>query len=143
MKIALVTDAWHPQVNGVVRTLDTVIGILRQWGHEVLVISPDQYRSVAAPSYPEIRLAMTRARSVGRRIAEFGADAVHLATEGPLCLSARRSNVRSQRLIIRNFPNISPSAPICRRAFSGLISVGFTERRRQSWRRPTASNSNW
>ncbi|WP_109356302.1 glycosyltransferase family 1 protein [Sphingorhabdus sp. EL138] len=97
MKIALVTDAWHPQVNGVVRTLDTIIGILRQWGHEVLVISPDQYHSVAAPSYPEIRLAMTRARSVGRRIAAFEADAVHLATEGPLCLSARRWCRRNKR----------------------------------------------
>lgn len=97
MKIALVTDAWHPQVNGVVRTLDTVIGILRHWGHEVLVISPDQYRSVAAPSYPEIRLAMTRARTVGRRIAAFEADAVHLATEGPLCLSARRWCRRTNR----------------------------------------------
>ncbi|QTD56779.1 glycosyltransferase family 4 protein [Parasphingorhabdus cellanae] len=97
MKIALVTDAWHPQVNGVVRTLDTVIGILRYWGHEVLVISPDQYRSVAAPSYPEIRLAVTRARSVGQRIAEFDADAIHLATEGPLCLSARRWCRRNHR----------------------------------------------
>lgn len=97
MKIALVTDAWHPQVNGVVRTLDMVIGILRNWGHEVLVISPDQYRSIAAPSYPEIRLAMTRPRSVGRRIAEFEADAVHLATEGPLCLSARRWCHRNKR----------------------------------------------
>lgn len=97
MKIVLVTDAWHPQVNGVVRTLDTVIGILRHWGHEVLVISPDQYRSVAAPSYPEIRLAMTRAHSVGRRIAAFGADAVHLATEGPLCLAARRWCRRNER----------------------------------------------
>lgn len=90
MKIALVTDAWHPQVNGVVRTLETVIGILRDWGHEILVISPDQYRSIAAPTYPEIRLAITRARTVGDRIAEFGADAIHLATEGPLCLSALR-----------------------------------------------------
>ncbi|GAA0467451.1 glycosyltransferase family 1 protein [Parasphingorhabdus litoris] len=97
MKIALVTDAWHPQVNGVVRTLDTIITILREWGHEVLVISPDQYRSVAAPSYPEIRLAMTRASSVGRRIAEFEADAIHLATEGPLCLSARRWCRRNKR----------------------------------------------
>ncbi len=98
MKIALVTDAWHPQVNGVVRTLETVIGILRNWGHEILVISPDQYRSFAAPSYPEIRLAITRARSVGRRIAEFDADAVHLATEGPLCLSARRWCCRNNRI---------------------------------------------
>ncbi|MEO9601202.1 glycosyltransferase family 1 protein [Parasphingorhabdus sp.] len=90
MKIALVTDAWHPQVNGVVRTLDTVIGLLRGWGHEILVISPDQYRSIPAPSYPEIRMAFTRARTIGRQIEEFGAEAVHLATEGPLCVQARR-----------------------------------------------------
>ncbi|MEP2101936.1 MAG: glycosyltransferase family 1 protein [Parasphingorhabdus sp.] len=98
MKIALITDAWHPQVNGVVRTLDTIIAILRQWGHEVLVISPDQYRSVAAPSYPEIRLAITRARSVGQRIDKFDPDAIHLATEGPLCLSARRWCRRNKRI---------------------------------------------
>lgn len=90
MKIALVTDAWHPQVNGVVRTLDMVVTLLRARGHEILVISPDQYRSVAAPSYPEIRLAFARARTIGRRIEDFGADAVHLATEGPLCIQARR-----------------------------------------------------
>jgi glycosyltransferase involved in cell wall biosynthesis len=90
MKIALVTDAWHPQVNGVVRTLDTVIGLLRDRGHEILVISPDQYRSFPAPSYPEIRLAYVRARTIGKRIEAFGADAVHLATEGPLCIQARR-----------------------------------------------------
>ncbi|MEH6790536.1 glycosyltransferase family 4 protein [Parasphingorhabdus sp.] len=90
MKIALVTDAWHPQVNGVVRTLDTVVGLLRDRGHEVLVISPDQYRSIPAPSYPEIRLSYARARTIGKRIEAFAADAVHLATEGPLCIQARR-----------------------------------------------------
>ena len=90
MKIALVTDAWHPQVNGVVRTLDTVIGLLRNGGHEILVISPDQYRSIPAPSYPEIRLSFARARTIGKRIEAFGAEAVHLATEGPLCIQARR-----------------------------------------------------
>lgn len=90
MRIALVTDAWHPQVNGVVRTLETVVGLLRGRGHEVLVISPDQYRSIPAPSYPEIRLSLARARTIGERIEQFGADAVHLATEGPLCIQARR-----------------------------------------------------
>ncbi|AMO72075.1 glycosyltransferase family 4 protein [Sphingorhabdus sp. M41] len=97
MRIALVTDAWHPQVNGVVRTLDTVVRLLRERGHQILVISPDQYRSVPAPSYPEIRLAFTRARTVGRQIEQFGADAVHLATEGPLCVQARRWCRRNRR----------------------------------------------
>jgi glycosyltransferase involved in cell wall biosynthesis len=97
VKIALVTDAWHPQVNGVVRTLDTVIRLLRQRGHEILVISPDQYRSIPAPSYPEIRLSLARSRSIGKRIEAFDADAVHLATEGPLCIQARRWCLRKGR----------------------------------------------
>jgi glycosyltransferase involved in cell wall biosynthesis len=90
MRIALVTDAWSPQVNGVVRTLGAVRRELQAMGHEVAVISPDLYASLPCPTYPEIRLAMATSRSVGQRIAEFGADAVHLATEGPLCLAARR-----------------------------------------------------
>jgi glycosyltransferase involved in cell wall biosynthesis len=97
VKIALVTDAWHPQVNGVVRTLDTVVGLLRNRGHEILVISPDQYRSLPAPSYPEIRLAFTRAHTIGRQIEQFGAEAIHLATEGPLCVQARRWCLRKGR----------------------------------------------
>jgi len=90
MRIALVTDAWAPQVNGVVRTLQSITALLRRWGHEVLVVSPDQYRSFPCPSYPEIRLALVSGRSVGGRIERFAPDAVHIATEGPLGLAARR-----------------------------------------------------
>lgn len=90
MKIALVTDAWKPQMNGVVRTLATTVGILRGWGHEVMVLSPDDYRSLPCPTYPEIRLAMASRFGVGRRLDAFGPDAVHIATEGPLGLAARR-----------------------------------------------------
>ncbi|MEM7780419.1 MAG: glycosyltransferase family 1 protein [Pseudomonadota bacterium] len=92
--IAIVTDAWHPQVNGVVRTLATTCEILRQWGHEVTIISPDQYRSMPAPTYPEIRLALTIPGEVGRRLASIAPDAVHIATEGPLGLAARRYCVK-------------------------------------------------
>lgn len=88
--IALVTDAWAPQVNGVVRTLCAVRDCLEQAGHQVAVISPDQYHSVACPTYPEIRLALARPKSVAQRLAEYGADAIHIATEGPLGLAARR-----------------------------------------------------
>ncbi|MGK6324531.1 glycosyltransferase family 4 protein [Sphingomonas sp. DT-51] len=90
MRIAIVTDAWAPQVNGVVRTLEAVIAELRAGGHEVLVVSPSGVRSVPCPTYPEIRLALMTPAAVGRRIADFGAEAVHIATEGPLGLSARR-----------------------------------------------------
>ncbi|MEZ5695761.1 MAG: glycosyltransferase family 1 protein [Sphingomonadaceae bacterium] len=90
MHVVIVTDAWFPQVNGVVRTLSTTIEVLRRRGHRVSVISPCQYRSVPCPTYPEIRLALAWPGSVGRRLAGFAPDAVHIATEGPLGLAARR-----------------------------------------------------
>ncbi len=90
MKIVIVTDAWEPQVNGVVRSLQSVRRELEQDGHEIFVISPDQYRSVPCPTYPEIRLAFTSSKTIGKRMAAFAPDAIHLSTEGPLCLSARR-----------------------------------------------------
>ena len=94
MKIAIITDAWSPQVNGVVRTLQSIRAELIAQGHEVLVISPDLFSSLPCPTYPEIRLAFARSGDVGRRIADFMPDAVHLSTEGPLCLAARRWCVR-------------------------------------------------
>lgn len=90
MRIALVTDAWTPQVNGVVRTLQSITALLARWGHEILLISPDQYRSVPCPSYPEIRLALAGGKRLGTRIEAFAPDAIHIATEGPLGLAARR-----------------------------------------------------
>lgn len=88
--IAIVTDAWHPQTNGVVRTLSTTCEILRKWGHEVTVLSPDQHLSIPAPTYPEIRLALTWPGATGRALAKLKPDAVHIATEGPLGFAARR-----------------------------------------------------
>jgi glycosyltransferase involved in cell wall biosynthesis len=95
MRIAIITDAWLPQINGVVRTLMATRAELERLGHDVLIISPDQYWSVPCPTYPEIRLAMARAAWVGQKIAQFGPDAIHLSTEGPLCLAARRWCLRN------------------------------------------------
>lgn len=94
MRIVIVTDAWSPQVNGVVRTLQTMQAELERMGHAVKVISPDLYPSFPCPTYPEIRLAFARSSVVGQAIAAFRPDAVHLATEGPLCLAARRWCIR-------------------------------------------------
>ncbi|QZH76142.1 MAG: glycosyltransferase family 1 protein [Erythrobacter sp.] len=96
MRIAIVTDAWHPQVNGVVRTLTAVMGELLRRGHVVQVIAPDQFRSLPAPSYPEIRLALAGAGAVGRKISAFAPDCIHIATEGPLGWAARRHCLRSK-----------------------------------------------
>ncbi|MEG3088001.1 glycosyltransferase family 4 protein [Sphingomonas sp. PB4P5] len=90
MRIAIVTDAWSPQVNGVVRTLQAVSAELRAQGHDVLIVSPDLFASMPCPTYPEIRLAFARTSAVGRMLEEFGPHAIHLSTEGPVCLAARR-----------------------------------------------------
>jgi glycosyltransferase involved in cell wall biosynthesis len=85
VKILLVTDAWHPQMNGVVRTLDTTVSLLRARGHIVEVIAPsDGYWTMPLPTYPDIRLAPFAKRDVERRIVRFGPEAIHIATEGPL-----------------------------------------------------------
>jgi glycosyltransferase involved in cell wall biosynthesis len=90
VRIAIVTDAWSPQVNGVVRTLQSVRDELVRQGHEVLIVSPDLFYSMPCPTYPEIRLAFASTGSVGRMLEEFSPQAIHLATEGPVCLAARR-----------------------------------------------------
>jgi glycosyltransferase involved in cell wall biosynthesis len=90
VRIAIVTDAWSPQVNGVVRTLQSVRDELVRQGHDVLIVSPDLFYSMPCPTYPEIRLAFASTGSVGRMLEEFSPQAIHLATEGPVCLAARR-----------------------------------------------------
>lgn len=95
MKILIVTDAWTPQVNGVVRTLQAVSREIERMGHVVERISPDQFLSLPCPTYPEIRLALAFAGEIGSRIAKIAPDAIHIATEGPLGLAARRWCLRS------------------------------------------------
>lgn len=90
MRIALVSDAWSPQVNGVVRTLQATVAELEARGHDVERITPDSFRTVPCPGYREIRLAVAPWREVGRRLSRLEADAVHIATEGPLGWAARR-----------------------------------------------------
>jgi glycosyltransferase involved in cell wall biosynthesis len=90
MRIALVSDAWAPQVNGVVRTLTTTVERLRADGHTVETLTPDQFRTVPCPSYPEIRLALGCGRAVASRLAGLQPEAIHIATEGPLGWAARR-----------------------------------------------------
>jgi glycosyltransferase involved in cell wall biosynthesis len=90
MRIMLVTDAWEPQMNGVVRTLSRTVAECREMGHEVEVISPaDGFRTMPLPTYPEIQLALGAKREIERRMLEFTPDAIHIATEGTLGVAAR------------------------------------------------------
>ncbi len=93
MRLALVSDAWFPQVNGVVTTLERTVAELTGLGVKTHVIEPGRFRTIAAPSYPEIRLAVDVPRVAGL-LRELRPDAVHIATEGPLGLAARHAMLR-------------------------------------------------
>jgi glycosyltransferase involved in cell wall biosynthesis len=88
-RILIVTDAWKPQVNGVVRTLTTVMQELQDMGHIVDVIGPDRFRTLPCPTYPDIALSLLPRRRLIRMIEAFKPDALHIATEGPLGMAAR------------------------------------------------------
>lgn len=90
MRILLATDAWEPQVNGVVRTLTRTVAECRAMGHEVEVISPDQFKTLPMPTYPEIKLAINAYEPIQERFKAFEPEAIHIATEGPIGLAARR-----------------------------------------------------
>jgi glycosyltransferase involved in cell wall biosynthesis len=88
MKICLVTDAWRPQVNGVAISLANLIAASAKIGVEFAVVSPDLFPTIAAPSYPEIRLALAGPGAVGEVIRAHRPDHIHIATEGPLGVAA-------------------------------------------------------
>ena len=94
MRLALVTDAWRPQLNGVARTLGALVDGLAAAGHEVLTLTPDLFRTLPCPTQSEIRLAYGARRELARRLDAFTPQAIHISTEGPLGLSARAYCVR-------------------------------------------------
>lgn len=97
MKILIATDAWYPQVNGVVRCLDRVRRDTEAAGAQVEILSHEGFRTFPLPSYPEIRVALPGAGAVGQRIEAFAPQYVHIATEGPIGHAARRWCLRNNQ----------------------------------------------
>ncbi len=89
MRIAIATDAWLPQVNGVVRTMTETVNRLKSRGHTVEVIAPDRFTTIPCPGYAEIRLALAPRFGVRKALHAMAPDIVHIATEGPIGWSAR------------------------------------------------------
>lgn len=114
-KIAIVTDAWYPQINGVVTTLSETVKNLRNLGHQVTLITPQEFKSIPCPTYPEIALALTTYKTVEKKLLSCSPDCVHIATEGPLGWAARRVCRK------RNFP------------FSSSYHTCFPEYVRMRW----------
>jgi glycosyltransferase involved in cell wall biosynthesis len=94
MRILIVSDAWYPQTNGVVHTLAQTAKWLGRFGHDVRMVTPQDFRTFPCPTYPEIRLALFPYRTMADAIRAFQPEALHIATEGPLGLSARRYCVK-------------------------------------------------
>jgi len=97
MRVLIVTDAWRPQVNGVVRTLERLKVDAEAQGVDIQFITPSDYPSTPLPGYPEIRLALTSPQAVSDAIEAHNSDALHIATEGPLGWMARHAALRMER----------------------------------------------
>jgi len=129
MRILIVTDAWFPQTNGVVVTLAHTGAWLGRFGHEVRFITPRDFRNVACPTYPEIRLSVFPYRGMCKRIEAFRPQALHIATEGPLGLAARgfkniarwQRGVDTQRFRPRDKNFLDLPRPIA--AYVGRVAV--------------------
>lgn len=97
MKVLIATDAWHPQVNGVVRTLTSLAAAARQLEADIAFLTPEGFASVPMPSYPELRLALPSRREIARRIEAANPDIIHIATEGSIGLLTHAYCRRHQR----------------------------------------------
>lgn len=97
MKLLIATDAWRPQVNGVVRTLQATVAEIERRGHQVCLVEPLQFQSFPMPTYPEIRLAVTTAGAMRAILTREQPDAVHIATEGPIGWAMRQACISMRR----------------------------------------------
>jgi glycosyltransferase involved in cell wall biosynthesis len=89
MRVLIATDAWHPQVNGVVRTYERLAQEAEKLGFELVFLAPSAFRTLPCPTYPEIRLSLTTPRAIARHFEEARPDFIHVATEGPIGLMVR------------------------------------------------------
>ena len=127
-RILIATDAWAPQVNGVVRTLASLADQLRDRDHVVKVVSPSDFRTLPCPTYPEIRLALASAESLAGTIRDFAPTAIHIATEGPVGLAARRAALRMGRQFTTSFHTRFPEYLKKRAPIPESVSYGFLRR---------------
>ncbi len=90
LRILVATDAWRPQVNGVVRTHEWLAAEATKLGAEFHFVTPDRFHTIPMPTYPEIRLSLASKSRIGRIVEQIRPDAIHIATEGPIGFAMRR-----------------------------------------------------
>lgn len=117
MKIAIVSDAWHPQINGVVNSMQHTVECLKTFGHRVAVFNPQDFNTVPCPTYPSIRLAVAPKKKLSQMLDDFAPDSIHISTEGPLGMAARgwckRHDLRFTTAYHTQFPQyVTLRAPV-------------------------------
>jgi glycosyltransferase involved in cell wall biosynthesis len=127
-RIVIATDAWQPQVNGVVRTLEKTAEELRRLGIDVTVVAPGAFRTVPCPTYPEIRLALAWPSTIGAAVAEARPDHIHIATEGPIGFAARRWCMAAGRPFTTSFHTRFPEYLATRAPIPLSLTYGILRR---------------
>jgi glycosyltransferase involved in cell wall biosynthesis len=125
LRILIATDAWHPQVNGVVRTLEMTAADLRARGHEVRFVTPEGRTTWPCPSYPDIRLTLAPWRPVIDALDNFRPDAIHIATEGPIGLAMRRQCIRRGLVFTSAYHTRFPEYVQARLGFSKALAYRY------------------
>ncbi|MEO1198208.1 MAG: glycosyltransferase family 1 protein [Pseudomonadota bacterium] len=128
MRILLATDAWQPQVNGVVRTIERLVADAATLGADIYVLGPDRFYTVPLPTYSEIRLAMTLPGTVARLVEESGADYIHIATEGPIGMMVRRYCMRTNRPFTTSYHTRFPEYVAARIPVPVELTYGWLRR---------------
>ncbi len=130
MRILIVSDAWYPQVNGVVRTLDLTGQHLTALGHEVHMLSHEDLATFPVPTYPEIRLAVARPSTIARKIEAVAPDCIHIATEGTLGWMARRYCLKNNLAFTTSFHSRFPEMIAERLPVPGIANLAYSILRR-------------
>jgi glycosyltransferase involved in cell wall biosynthesis len=127
-KITIVTDAWRPQINGVVRSLEYTVDELQRMGIKVALITPQMFSNIPCPTYPEIRLALTMPGQIGQLLVEQEPTYVHIATEGPLGLSARGWCLRNGKPFSTSYHTRFPEYVSARWPIPESLLYGYVRR---------------
>ena len=134
MRVLIATDAWRPQVNGVVRSLEYMAELAPQFGAEVMFLTPQHFRSFPMPTYPEIRLSASLPRHVRRLIERADATHLHIATEGPIGLAARHVCLTEGRPFTTSYHTRFPEYLSARLPISPELTYGLLRRFHNSGR---------
>ena len=128
MRILVATDAWKPQVNGVVRSLESVARALHEFGADIEFLTPQGFATVPLPTYGEIRLALASCGAVSKRLERAAIDHIHIATEGPVGFAARRYCLRANRPFTTSYHTRFPEYIAARTRIPETITYALLRR---------------